>query len=726
MKHIKTILLLIFPLLSWGQESKVPLVINGDTIATREWVRQQQGTATPDTRPVCERGPDLLKVYAVTGTGLTFQFDGKGVTEIQWNASGQAGSISPKSNSPSISFGTTLQPGNYTLTIDGKNCRGKNGPSSLPFIVPGSTGVVPPVVEPGNVVPAYISKGLDDHMNLEFAGSSANWLITDKARPVLEDGYEFRYIINGQIILQKTPLQNYKYQSNQPIRVLKFKTKVGLTTLNKWEDKPGQGYYDKDAGAVFSYNVSAAFYTGVFKNAAGTVIPLAYDPAVQTAQWADIISFKLPKGHFFVAPKGEWNNEQQLAAGVTHVSHFSLPWDNPNKLEEMRAAGITYSDVQRPENFIPLYPSGPDKWVNGYNLRYWPNGPLTEQESIVAADRQMIHNLNINETEEGNSFMPKDQPMWGNMYKRWRFRQVKEFDEKGIPSYLSHNYYTLGLPELNADSQRGKSFEYSKNPNTEGSYELWKAGSLKDNNLICIGIYLNAPDIQLGIPYNTIYQSINNKSAGQYSAVFLAGVHEWRPNNLHQVKYSNGNYYQYEKMPLEPNLIINSGFLSQVYGAGSIEWGGAGKQTVRDVNVIDRSGIWFPTGATSPQGGFPHGTTTNNYYLPYTGEVDLLAFGTKLYANTFGQVAGGETLYLRHRIDGGPWVTPFQSNADEVTEAFFEKRGLVYAQLKGGRIAWFYMNPFADNLAHKLEVILPDGRTITDTVSTTAVHAKLI
>lgn len=76
--------------------------------------------------PACTVGPDLLTISNITQTGLNFQFHGEGVTHIKWRIKSggsvvREGNAYPSSSVVSISY-DLLQPGNYTLEIEGGNC----------------------------------------------------------------------------------------------------------------------------------------------------------------------------------------------------------------------------------------------------------------------------------------------------------------------------------------------------------------------------------------------------------------------------------------------------------------------------------------------------------------------------------------------------------------------------------------------------------------------------
>lgn len=107
------------------------------------------------------------------------------------------------------------------------------------------------------------SQSFPDHINLSFVRSGNGWLITDTATPFLESGYEFSYFVNGYWLRLPDRMQNFFWPSNDPLSIVKCKTKLGLDTLNRWLC-PSNGYYDCDAAKVFSYNNSFAYYNVIF------------------------------------------------------------------------------------------------------------------------------------------------------------------------------------------------------------------------------------------------------------------------------------------------------------------------------------------------------------------------------------------------------------------------------------------------------------------------------
>ncbi|WP_439585402.1 hypothetical protein [Dyadobacter bucti] len=689
--------------------------------------------------PPCKGGPELLAISGISSNALTAVFFGEDVYEISWKIMDSAskiirsGDIKPTANELGISF-DALPVGRYILAFKGKSCA--SAESKKTFAI--SENIVSsPGARSAGSGRKIITQGFPDHMDISVSGRPGDWVIDDFAQPFLEKGYEFRYMVNAHLFTQNVPLTNYRFQSDGPLRIWKMKTKIGLESVNKWSDRENNYYYSTTAGVPFSYNSSAAIHTSVLGNAqAGPrtsfaqIVPQEYNPRYQGTQWADFApDMKLPAGNFWVASLGEWSIDLLRRKGVTHFSHFQLPWKNPGEVARLKDAGQTYNDVPRIEHFMHLSEQGPDKWQDGYNLKYWPNGPLNENEAIKKANEADISDaIWITETLEGNSTMPQDKDMWRHFYRRLRERYEERFGKRNIPYLICHNYFQFWPGSVSLSSGRQASKNLMRLPLSElPTKNFTPGGTLQSTNLIMEAVYLNAPDIQNEAVYQSLFRMELIKKMGYKAGVFLFGVHEWFPNNFYQYNYEDGKYFNRDKIPLDPNTIIAYAFLSQIYGNLYVEWGGSGKNSGRDFDLQWSSGLWYPNAASKPQEGFPHYLKPGGkHYNGYTGSPDLSYFGIKLFNNTFGKVHGGQKEYLKFRIDGGKWLQPSQDLADEIVDAFHDQRGFVLSQTKDSKTAWFYINSFADNLEHRIEVELPDGRIVEDIVAANGIHAALV
>lgn len=763
-------LLMLTSSIGFGQSFTITLP---DSLAGKKYVENYvkqalkglTGTPVTPTDPVvvnpagCKEGPEIKTISEISTTGLKFTFHGEDVfkmdAEIYSETGAQVYKKTIEPTGPANAANFNLPSGKYRLVLRGVSCFGTS--AGVYFTIPDkSTGGgvdigTPP--DPGAGWNAKtVTSGMPWHMNLKLTGNAQGLTITDEATPSVGSNYDLTYLVGGQILRGVSPLKNFAIRPGQTLRVLKYKIKKGVSSLDHWASAPSDTadkntYYSYDAAELFSSNTSVAFQTIVFPSNGTTDesgflrwVDNRYNPALQTAQWGDIgDNITLPKGHVFIARKSEWSIDQIRAKGVTHISNYDLPWNTDiNEVTRLKRLGITYNDVPRPEAFMHLNPVGEDKWVNGYNLRYWPNGPLSDEEAIRKANEADISDaMWIGETLEGNSFMPQDARMWAVFYKRLRERYEEAFGSKGIPYLIAHNYFQFwsqGLSFMNLGNlPKDEHKRIVALPADQMPKNLFSPnGNLSSTNLIVDGIYLNAPDIQAGSVYQTIYRMLAIKAMGYNAGVFLAGNHEWRPNNFNKYIYPDGVFYSAEKIPLDPSVVVAYSFTAQVFGKLYLEWGAAGKQSTRDFNRYNfkmgwSNGSWFTNGQTDDRGfnNFPHVTDSNDYYAGFGGSSDFSYFGQELFCNSYGKVEGGTDKYLKFRIDGGAWIQPENSKANDIVEAWYGQRGFVHSRTLNGKTAWFYLNSFADNAAHTLEVEMVDGSIVKETVSGNGIHVKI-
>ncbi|MCE7042429.1 hypothetical protein [Dyadobacter sp. CY312] len=694
-----------------------------------------QAFSTADS---CKLGPKLLSVSNISTSYLNGQFYGLDVFEFSWFIKDLKGNIlrqgeeSPVNSNPLLTF-KPLPAGKYTLTYLGKSC--VSAPSTMAFTITSPSRSVDNSARMGAFSPATIAKGMDEHMELSISWHDDIYLVTDNATATAGDGYEFRYMIGAEVVTSEKPLKNYVFAGNNPLRIWKMKTQKGLESTARWSDKENNGYFSTKAGESFSYNTTAAFNTFVFPALHGkgfiNPIPSNYNPATQVAQWADIApDMKLPKGHVWVATRGKWSSETLLAKGATHIPHHQLPWENESKVKQLKDAGHTYNNVPRTEHFLHLKENGTDRTKDGYNAKYWPNGPLTREQAIQKANEADISDaIWIGETMEGASFMSAESEMWAHFYKRLNERYQEKWGTRNIPYYIAHNYFMFWPSEMSLSRSKAKD-HYKQLLRLKGSAlpktNFSPGGSLSSTTLIPEAVYIGAPDVQQGQVYEAVYKMQVIHNMGYETGIFLFGVHEWRPNNLYQYNYPEGKFYSYNKLPLDPNVIIANGFIAQIFGKMYIEWGGSGKTIVKNFDSEWGKGLWYPTGSQEPQNGFPYYAKPQTESYPgYTGSDDLSYFSQKLYNDTFGRVTGGSRKYLKYRIDNGKWITPSQYSAEEIVDAYYDKRGFVFSETKNGQTAWFYLNSFADNKWHQLEVELPNGSIAKERVAGNGIHAKM-
>lgn len=608
-------------------------------------------------------------------------------------------------------------------------------------------GTIPPPIEtdPGPVNFKLIVKGMDEHMRLTRRTDGDLDYITDNTANSLNSGYEYRYVIGAQVIKRSTPLNEYPVARNLGYRVLKFNTKIGLDTLNRWpgQGEPGDGgYYDSNAGQGFVYNVSAAIESGVFSGSQSgfkNFVPANYNPGLAMPQWADIApDLKLPSDHVFVLRRGDWSIAQVMAKGMTHISHFELPRPGGDESQAVayKLQGITYNDV--PNSFM----------IFGNPL---PVNPTDQQVDAMIDRYNLTDAIWINETMEQEHALPPESGWLRRFYAGIRAIHQRLFTDKGLVSYICHNYFqfwpnTYHLGQVPASESK----ENFRRPLSELTHTNFSpGGSLSNTNLIVEAVYLGAPDLQQNKIYDLAYKLKLFKRMGYESGVFLAGEHEWRPNNMFLNEFPDGKYYSKGKMPLDPNTLMSCVIWSQIYAKVFVQWGGSGKVSAR---IFDRFTFeptyWKANGSTEYKtssanpnwnGGsngdvfpyqshpdFPHMVSRGIGYYGYNGGVDLSRFALQMYAETWGQIdPSGTRRYLSFKLDDGPWIEALNLDEDDLINAATEKRGFVDSINKDGRIAWHYTNGYADNVWHTLAVRFPNGRVVTNRVAGNGTHIKI-
>lgn len=702
------------------------------------------GRVNGQTKP-CETGPNIMKVMDVTPTSMTFVFHGVNVFKLKWSISGTRtlaqGVVEPSSPYIPISF-NQLASGNYLLRLEGINCTGS---STLKFTIPQSvtrnnTASVRQASSQ-SVAPRVVTRGLDSQINIQITGSSENWILNDLTELEQPEGYEWWYFIGGHIVKTSTPLKNYPYQSNAPLRVLKLAGKKGLKSFSYWGDEIWQ---DKNAGWTMPGNSTAAFATFVFTGnnlpAGGqktgqqvsfiNPVPKDYFPD-GFLQWAERFpAVHMPKGHIYHLRKSQkkWSYQMLLNKGITHLSNYDLPWDDHNEVIRLRNLGITYNDVPNNITIFNLPDSGTDNWVSpSLNKRHFPNGLFDEKTARQKArETDAEHYLWIGQTEENSAYVPADEPMWGWFYDELKKRYEQKSKESGKPYYIAHNYFWIGQPDAfvlgQTSREKSKALYTGKLPETRYS----PGRTLASTNLIVEGAYINTPDQGLQL-YRVLHKLNMFKKMGFAGGVFAFGVHEWRPNNFYRIDLEGeGTLYRQDKFPVDPGYLISLSFLSQVYGKAFFEWGSqtsaSDQKKPMHPDMLDAD-KWYPAGSTQPQ-AFPW-ISQSDYYGIYTGSSDFIHMGAYLYSETFAKVDDAALQYCRFRVNNGKWIEPAKDGSD-VVDAHFDNRPIVGTKIKGNKAAVFYINPYDNATKKQLEFQLPGRSEVyRTTVSGSGVHAVI-
>ena len=713
------------------------------------------GGVDPPSSAKCDYQPTFF-IKGFTNQAATIEFDARNLTDltlslVQGEKIIKQTAYHPDVNTLYFPFGSIQPAGNYKIVLTPVSCTTDAIPAQQITIKKEETGGVvdPPVVtDPGGVEYKRITKGMDEHMNITRRLVGDVEYITDNTANSLQPNYKYHYVIGSTVVTQSTPLKDFPYARNNGFRVVKFNKKDGVQSMNEW---PGQGetpepggYYKADAGQSFVYNVSAAVETGFYTGSqSGFInhIPANYNPALEMPQWADIMpDLKLPKGHMFVLSRSDWPIDQMFRKGVTHIRHHEIPRPNGDETLafQMRLAGETYNDVP----------------ISTTIFGGIPNNPSDEQVKQMIARHAYPDALWIGETMEQSHAIDPSKRWLYEFNKGITENQKKNFLDKGIPAYHCFNYFQF-WPESyhlgQVSAERSKAM--FRMPLAELPYTNFSPGApLSPTNLIVEAVYLGAPDIQQTQAFDLAYRLSLIKHMGYEAGVFLAGEHEWRPNNMFLAVYPDGKFYGKGKIPLDPNTLITSTFFSQVFGKVFVQWGGTGK--LNEGRILNRFTFeptyWLKNGWTDYRTStanpnydgcqgckngdvfpyqttidFPHMRTGGIGYYGYNGGTDLCRFALQVYADTWGQLDDGERQFLSYRIDGGDWIEVTNFEVDDIIESRHKSIGITYSIRKNGRIAWFYVNPFADTVWHDLEVKFPNGRVVKNRVAGNGIHAKI-
>jgi len=705
------------------------------------------GGVDPPSAANCEVQP-TFKINGYTDQAATIQFDARKLEVltlkvIQGSTVLKSTTYKPDVNTLFFPFDQTLPAGNYQITLTPVSCTAEIVTQDFTIKKEDTGTVTPPVVtDPGSAEYKWITNSMPDHMSVTRSTSGEYDLITDNTANPLQPNYKYYYLVGSELISQSTPLKNYAVPRNNGFRVVKFNKKNTTLTMNEW---PGQGeqengYYKNDAGQSFQYNATAAVTTGFYGGSqSGFVnhIPASFKPETQMPQWADISpEAQLPNGRFFVLSRSDWPIDQVLKKGVTHIRHNEIPRPNGDETMafQLRLQGKTYSDVPLSTTIFGGRPS---------------DNPTKEEVQRMIDLHQYADALHIGETMEQSHAINPGSNWLKDFNAGFVANQKKLFDAKGIKSLNCFNYFQFWPPSYHL-GQVGIDVSkrlFRQSP-SEMPYSNFSPGApLSSTNLIVEAVYLGAPDIQQSQPLDLAFKLMLFDHMGYTGGVFLAGEHEWRPNNFFEYVYPEGKYYSQGKIPLDPNTIITSAFLSQVYGKVFVQWGGTGK--VNAGRIFDsrtpEPTYYKPNGSTELKGSyrnpdqnadryswwltnreFPYAKIPGPGYYGYNAGTDLCRFGLQVYLDTWFKIPeDGSKNFLSYRIDGGEWIEAENQFADDIINAFDYKRGYVHSIHKNGQIAWYYLNSYGDNKWHDLEVRFPNGRISRTRVAGNGIHAKI-
>lgn len=117
----------------------------------------------------------------------------------------------------------------------------------------------------GAMMRAYLlDSGYPLHLNMDWSGTSGNWVGQDLSTVTAPPGYKIRYYIGSEIIITSTPLVNYSWQSNNMITIQKALIKDDVNDLYFWGLNSGDPLRRPDDGFTMSGNTSFAFQSWIF------------------------------------------------------------------------------------------------------------------------------------------------------------------------------------------------------------------------------------------------------------------------------------------------------------------------------------------------------------------------------------------------------------------------------------------------------------------------------
>lgn len=712
--------------------------------------QQENPGGDPVVTP-CAAGPVLGAISNISTAGLTAQFSGSGISILKWkvinssNDTVRVGQSGVQSTTLNITFSSALAPGNYTLRIEGVNCTGF---SSMPFTIQSGGGGPPPT---GNIVAKYVVKGLPEHMDIVVSGTGISKTLTDNANFTPPSGYQFRYYINGQQVTQSSRLTNFAWPSNIPVMIYKMQIKAGYTgdAFNWGYD---EGWKDPTIGTPFSQNTSVAFTQIVFDDENS-----GYDPSKQTVQWMDYLpDAPSTDDKVWIAPIGSISTPDQLIAkGVTNFSNYAIAGLASAKQTELLNAGKTYDEAPKTWVQLILPDRGSGQWVppgngwpNIWNTQYFDyspgqSEPLTYQQGFDKGNQYSVaHRLIIFENSENNHAVSSHWAFWKPYYENLTARAQSRFPGKWR---IAHNYFTGAIgrygdgdPKATTYGQSPTALDFNTRAQAHAflnapisdwpGSDMLPGGTLETVNSACYGLYFGSPDRTNEHPYRMIYAADRTHAAGKYLFAFMQEFYEWFPNNYIEIRYPTGKFYLQTKMAHSQAQLFNIALVSRIFLDGFIPFGATAKGP-GNFNVPRQynQGLWYPNGSTTPQNpdSFPYWSQPGTpEEWPTDGFEDGIARGMYAYSQTFMQTTGGTKQFLRFRINGGAWVEPTNNGVHDIVDAYFDKRGFVYAEIKSGKMAVMYMDGFADGSIKTLEYQY-NGVTYSMQVASVQAHVKL-
>jgi hypothetical protein len=475
-----------------------------------------------------------------------------------------------------------------------------------------------------------------------------------------------------------------------------------------------------------------------------------YRPETQLTQGMDFIpnapvdSVK----RIFVMPIGRDTFSYLKQRGVSHFSNYDLAQADPtefNQLQNIEGRGydetpLTCTMFGKPNPGAAVWVKRADKpdefpwnaypWI--WNKLIFPTDenavePMSYADGFEAGENYSIdRSIIVFETRENFN---ATGPQWAfrrAFYEALMPRMAAYWGNKGIQHYVADNYYTNAGKNLLFFGSASVAKQYASKPVSEWDpHELLPGGNLDITNLWCFGVYLGPLDLNVGVALNLIYNGFLAKKANRFLAVFMQGSLEYFPNNFVEIKHPNepqtGTLYKYVKPPHTSSQAFNYAFISQEHCAGFIPFSMDSKQQrpftfLREYH--QEGTIYYLADGTGPVDNnlYPHWLNNSGEgpeVFPSNGTGDYVWFGKSAWDQTFRRVDGGVGRYCRFQVDNGAWIEASNVDANDVSDAAYEKRGILWTRKQGNLLAFYYLNVFADINLHTVKFEHPDVPNIT-------------
>jgi hypothetical protein len=445
------------------------------------------------------------------------------------------------------------------------------------------------------------------------------------------------------------------------------------------------------------------------------MFPKEYDPSDHVQHYQDILpTVARDESFVFHAPLGECSIEELMRVGVNRFTIGALHGQGPTEEAALLADGLGYYDATKTDVQFSLTdlgqgasqwvgPEGPSSnWPFIWNLRFWQTPPgATEPMSYEEGTERgemfgTSGTVYVFENAEQDHAISSHWSFVKAWVIAWVTRLLAQWAGSGRKVLFAWNYFTnfgIGLGG-SMPSQQKKDLFRSPLSSWPASPML-PGGNLELMNAYCIPMYWNSPELGYDTPYELAFQYYVKLKTGKSVIVFPAVTLENNPSGMIRWKVPEGDYYNKEKLPLEPNFVINGLLLARIWLDAFVPWGVYGKNT-NDLSLNReyitngwvQVGLWVPNGNQETELADPMGSPLLNpgtvMVSPSNGFMDWAGIANAMFNRTFKLTMGGTDEWLKYRIDGGAWYNPVNDWADDVINASDNHKPLVFSRWKDG------------------------------------------